>query len=157
MMPEERIGVCADQWMHDLLQPDDRLRIADDAARKLGAIDHAFLDSARKRRLDQGGRSAGIEAMHGLVGIVDGNAGIGEQLRRGRLAHADRAGEAEHDHFFRSISATTSSRRLVDTSGITSNHFAKAGAAWCSSMPRPSTVFSPRRAAAASSGVFSGT
>ena len=36
--------------------------------------------------------------MHGLVGIVHRHAGLGKQLCRRRLAHADRAGEAEHDH-----------------------------------------------------------
>ena len=64
-----------------------------------------------KRRLDQRRRLAGIEAMHRLVGIVDRHAGLREHLRRRRLAHADRAGEAEHDHRFRAPDRRRSAAR----------------------------------------------
>ena len=32
------------------------------------------------------------------VGVVYGHAGLGEELRRRRFAHGDRAGQAEHEH-----------------------------------------------------------
>ena len=98
--------------------------------RELGAVDHAVVDGARETRLDQRRRGAGIEAMHGLVGIVHGHAGVGKQLRRGRLAHADRAGEAEHDHVLPlDVGDDEFAQARPITSGSTPNHLSKAGAA----------------------------
>ncbi|MNN41765.1 hypothetical protein D3C81_1559040 [compost metagenome] len=39
-----------------------------------------------------------IEAMHGGVGVPQQGAFVGEHPPRRRLAHADRAGQAEDDH-----------------------------------------------------------
>ena len=140
-----------------LLQPDDGLLVADDVLRQPGPVDHAIDDRAGKRLLDERRGGAGIEPMHRLIGIVHRHAGLGKQPRGRRLAHADRTGEAENDHVLARMSATTRSRNSADTSGSTPNHLANAGAAWCSSMPSPSTVFSPHCSAASSSGVRSGT
>lgn len=53
--------------------------------------------------------------------------------------------------------ASTRRRNSGVTSGMTPNQCAKAGRAWFSNMPRPSTTTLPRARAAASSGVSSGT
>ena len=50
-------------------------------------------------------------------------------------------------------SASTSARSSAVTSGVLPNQRAKPGAAWCSSMPSPSTATQPRRRAASTSGV----
>ena len=62
------------------------------------AVDLAVRGRARKRRLDQRRRLAFVEPVHGRIGVVHRHALLGEQLRGGGLAHADRAGEAEDEH-----------------------------------------------------------
>src|SRR4030095_12933081 len=53
--------------------------------------------------------------------------------------------------------ASISARSSSVTSGSIPHRACQAGGAWCSSIPSPSTVGLPRRRAAASSGVSSGT
>ena len=72
--------------------------IVEHARRELAAIDLAVLRGARKRRFDRGHRLALVEPMHHRIGIVHRHAGLGEEARGGRFSHADRAGEAEHEH-----------------------------------------------------------
>ena len=65
------------------------------------------------------------------------------KCRRGRLAHADRAGETDDEHHEAPRCAATWARSSGVTSGRTPNQRSKPGTAWCSSMPSPSTVRFP--------------
>ena len=40
----------------------------------------------------------GVNGVDSGIGIVNGDAGLGEHLRRRALAHANGTGEAENDH-----------------------------------------------------------
>ena len=82
-----------------------------------------------KRRFYRSGRLAPVKPVHGLVGIVHRNAGRREHRCRRRLPHADRAGEAKHDHDVCNRSATISSRNSPVTSGRRPNQRSKPGTA----------------------------
>ena len=121
-------------------------------------IDDPVRDGAGKCFRDERGGGAAIERVHDRIGVVDGNAERPEHRRGRRLAHADRAGEAEHEgHRLPSISAAIRARSAGVTVGVTPNQRAKPGTAWCSSMPRPSTARCPCARACLRSGVSSGT
>src|SRR5690349_1049472 len=142
--------------MKDAFEPLQRRRIAEDARTQLAAIDAALpIGNAGKDRDHSRHRGAPRrqEAMDGGVAVVDGYAEPAKHRGGRALAHADRAGEAENDHSV----ASTARRSAGVTSGILPNQAAKAGRAWWSNMPSPSTTTLPRRRAAASSGVSSGT
>ena len=96
---EEPLRHRAHQRMHDRFEPLDRVRIADELFGELSAVDPAVGRHAGKRRLDRPDRLALIEPVHHRVGIVHRHAGLAKEVRGGRLAHADRAGEAEDEHF----------------------------------------------------------
>ena len=119
--------------MHDRLEPPDRVRVADQLfATSFVAIDLAVDRRAGKRRLDRRDRLALVEPMHHRVGIVHRHAGLAEESRRGRLAHADRAGEAEDEHHvvFARMSASIMARCSGITFGATPNQWVKPGTAW---------------------------
>src|SRR5207302_11283474 len=52
----------------------------------------------REGRLHGADRLALVQPMHHRIGIMHWHAGLAEKAGRGRLAHADRAGEAEDEH-----------------------------------------------------------
>ncbi len=74
MAGKERLGVGADKRMDDLFQPLQRLRLADDLPGKQAAIDRAVEHGAGKGRLDAARPRAGVEPVHGRVGIVHRDA-----------------------------------------------------------------------------------
>ena len=85
--------------------------------------------------------------MHGRIGVVNRQTELGEHFRRLALAHADRAGQADKiGAFSRHGPAPLPDMRLSAgvTFGSTPKKAAKAGTAWCISMPNPSTVRRPR-------------
>src|SRR5438477_6088984 len=69
-------------------------------------IDLAARGGAWKRGLDRRHRLPFIQPMHGSIGIVHGHPFFSKEPRGGRLAHRERAGETEHDHY-----ASQASRR----------------------------------------------
>src|SRR5690606_4997450 len=94
-----------------------------------------------------------VELMDGGVGREHRDIEIGKGLKRRRLAGGDGAGQPEPVH--QSVAVILARSGSV-TSGRTPNQRSNPGTAWCSSMPRPTTVRRPRAAADSSSGVRSG-
>ena len=97
-----------------------------------GAVDGAVLTGPRETRLDRAtARRTGIEPVHGRVGVEAPARRRSANIRgRGRLAHADRAGEAEDEHHARStMSATIDGAQLGVTAGRTPNQRSKPGTA----------------------------
>ncbi len=64
------------------------------------AVDASGPGRAREMRLDLGDQRAfrALQPVHDGVGVEHRHAFLGEHAGDGRLAHADRAGEAEDDH-----------------------------------------------------------
>ena len=84
--------------MDDGFEAGERRRIAHHRLGELAAVDALLGGGTRKRRFDRGRSLAGIEPMHGGIGIEHRHAGLGEKPGGGRLAHADRAGQPQHHH-----------------------------------------------------------
>ena len=146
------------QRVDDGLEPGQGLGIAGDLAGKLGAVDLAVLHRAGKGVAQQRRRGAapGVERVHRRIGVLHRRAGFGEHGRRRGLAHADGAGEAEHDHDASPKAFSQSARTSTSAGGAWPNIAWNEGAAWPMSMARPSATGWPRRWAAARSSVFSG-
>src|SRR5262245_59150875 len=142
--------------MYDRLQPSKLPRFGKQRRRPPLSIDPHPLGRAWESRFDGGNRGAFIEPVHLRVGIEDGDPQGAQAGGDGGFAHADRTREANDKHHWRSMSASSRARSSLVTWGRTPNHFSKPGTAWCNSMPRPSTLVSPRALAAASRGVTSG-
>ena len=107
------------------------LPVVYDAPSKRFPVDAASADRARKRCFDQRSRGATIERMHGGIRIMDLHAGGAEHGGGGRFAHADRAGEAKHEHQAPpSMSATTRARSSGVTCGFAPNQHSNPGTAW---------------------------
>ncbi len=143
--------------MHDGFEPLEFAGLGQEGSGELLAIDLAVCGRAGKCRLDRGNGGSLVEPVYLRIRIADGNAECAQPAGHRGLAHADGAGEADDEHQRPSMSATIRARSSGVTSGVTPNHLAKPGTAWCSSMPRPSMAESPRSRAAATSGVTSGT
>ena len=84
----------------------------------------------------------GIEPVHRGVGVPDRHARPRRKARPSstcpcRPSRSARAGTAAHG-------ASTAARSAASTSGRRPNQASKPGAAWCSSMPRPSTATRPQ-------------
>ena len=150
----------AHQRMHD------RLELASGAAGspstrapKRRAVDDPVRDGAGKRRLDQRGRrrrdrgdapprrhrAPERRARRNIAAVADLPMPIEPVRPRTKVIAVP------------SISATISGAQRGVTSGVTPNQRSKPGTAWCSSMPRPSTVAMPAGARRPRSGVSSGT
>ena len=142
--------------MHDGFELFQLLGRAGHLLREQRPVDLALAHGRWKRGFDRRHRLALIEPVHLGVGVAHRHAALAEVLGRGGLAHADRAGETDDQHHDASRCATTWARSSGVTSGLTPNQRSKPGTAWCSSMPRPSTMRLPRALAAASSVVSSG-
>src|SRR5690606_11425578 len=155
----EMVLFRAHERMDDRFEFLQRVGMVENARCEPVAVDAPIDDDAGKRGLDGGHGHALIQPMHGGIGVEHRHALSGEHFRGRRFAHGGRTREAEHDHLAWpfAMSASTASRSAGVTFGFTPKNFSKAGTAWCSSMPRPSTVRRPRARAAASSGVSSGT
>ena len=98
---QERRPRLAHQRPDDPVQPLERLGVAQHALGEQLAIDGAVHHHAGEGRLDRRDRRAArrVEAPHLGVGVIDVGRRVGEHLRGGRLAHADRAGEADEDQW----------------------------------------------------------
>ena len=146
------------QGVHDGLEALELAGLGEQRRGELLAVDLAGGGRAGEGRLDGGHGGALVELVHLGIGIAHGDAERAQARRDRRLAHADRAGEADDQHQLPSMSATIRARSSAVTCGRHAEPLARSpGTAWCSSMPRPSTAASPRARAAASSGVTSGT
>ena len=158
---EEGLAAARDVRVDDPFQPPQRRRVAERGGGEQAAIDVAVDPNAGKGRLDRLGFVGAVELAHRGVGVEHRRAEFGEHSADRRLAHRDRAGQAGDDHVrpFSAArrSASTSARNSAVTSGVLPNQRAKPGAAWRSSMPSPPTATQPRRHAASTSGVVSGT
>jgi len=96
--PVQEAGLfLADERMDDRLQPRHRLRLAQHGSREADPVDRAIADGVGESRRDQGNGPAAIERMDRGIGIMDRNAARLKQSGGGRLAHADRAGQAEDE------------------------------------------------------------
>jgi hypothetical protein len=137
LAPAGSVRDRAHQRVHDRFEPPDRIRIADELFRR--ASPRSTLPSTTlpgNACLDRRDRLARIKPVHHRVGIVQRHAGLAKEFRRGRLAHADRAGEAEDEHqVFAKISASIIARCSGITFGATPNQWVKPappGRAACS-------------------------
>ena len=74
--------------------------VAEHARAQRLAVEHAVLHHAGKRRLDRRQRRAArrLQGVDGGVGVVHRHAHLPQHPGRGRLAHADRAGQADDHH-----------------------------------------------------------
>ena len=133
--------------------PGEEARVGRDRVAQPVAVD------ARRRRPPSGARSAsaaapaaagGVEPVHRGVGVPDRHAGLGEEPGGRRLAHADRAGEAEAVGPLMAPAPRRAARRRPP--GRRPNQRSKPGTAWCSSIPSPSTATRPRARAARDEG-----
>ncbi len=152
---EEGGPVGRDRRMDQRLEPGQGRGVGRDPVAERAAVHRAALERGRaegRHRAHQ--RASGrVEPMDGGIGIPDRHAFLGEEGGRGGLAHADRAGQAEAEgpHV-----ASTAARVSSSTSGRTPNQRSKPGAAWCRSIPSPSTVRQPAASASTRSRVRSG-
>ena len=167
---ERRIGVGGEESrtllgygrVDDPLQPAHRVVIAQDGRRQLRPVYTPIRRGAGKRRLDRGDDAAAgaLQAMHRRVGVEHRHRLGGKHRGNRRLAHTDRAREAEDKRARdrRSGHASSASRSSSSRSrgGATPKNSSNASAAWPISISSPSTVSSPRARAAASRGVSSG-
>ena len=84
--------------MDDFLQPAERRGIAQNEIRQLPPVDFPAARHAGEFRFDDRRAGAVVQFVHRGVGIVDARARLGEQRRRGRFPHPNRARQANHDH-----------------------------------------------------------
>ena len=109
------------------------------------AVDHARPDHAWKGRSIGLDRRAArrVEPVHLGVGVVDRRALLGEHGRGGRLAHADRAGEADGDHAGPPERLQARRAHVDSAGGGRPNKASNDGRAWPISISRPSTMAKP--------------
>src|SRR5205085_8824088 len=114
--------------MHDCFELVDRVRISDELLGELRAIDPAVHGDARKCRLDRTNGLPFVKVMHHRIGIVHRHASLAKKLRGSRLAHTDRASEAEDEHQapdFARMSSSKIFRCSAVTFGFTPNQCEK--------------------------------
>ena len=150
----------AHQRMEDRLQARQRRRVAEHPPAERLPVDRAVARRSRGTPRRPAATAAPPGPSRRCTAASASNTGTPSARniwRRGRLAHRDRAGEAEHDHRDQPpVAARTTARSSSSTAGSIPNQARKPGRAWCSSMPRPSTTGLPCARATASSGVISG-
>src|SRR5579872_800678 len=148
----------ANHRMEDLLESLQGIWPAKNGLSQCGTIDRAMSHRTRKGSADRphGTPTSPLHAMHGGIGVEYGDMGAAESCCRRRFAHADPSRQTENLHRM-GRSATMKRRSSSSTVGSTPNHAWNPGTAWCSSMPRPSTVLRPCARPADNSGVASGT
>lgn len=145
---------AADERVNDLFQLAQPFWIAEHSGAKPRPVKTVRTRRSGKGLLDRGQCRAArlLQPVHLRIGIKHMNAGFAEHRRDGRLSHADRTGEAEHDHCASSARSSSSCSR----GGAAPKNISNASAAWPISISSPSTVSRPRARAAASSGVTNG-
>ncbi len=152
--PEEAAACALHRRVDDTLEPAQLIAIGKHQPAQRSAIDTRRARGPRKGGLDRGEqRAAGaLETVNLGIGIEDRHAQCLEHRRHRRLAHADRAGEADDDH------ATSRARNSSSCArgAATPKKSSKATAACPTSISSPSIVSRPRASAAASSTVSSG-
>ena len=153
----EGLAVRRDEGMNARLDPGEEVGIGDDGVAQAVTVDRAGGDSLRREPGHGGGAGAagGVEPVNRRIGVPDGNAGVGEEPGGGGFAHAHGSGQPEAVGARPDHSASTAARSSASTTGGTPNQLSKPGAAWCSSIPSPSTAVSPRCRAAVTNGVGS--
>ena len=148
--------------MHKTFEALQRLRVAQHPRSKALAVDLARDHDAWKRRLDRFRPLAGVEVANGVVGVECRDAKLGEHAATVDFPIAIEPVSpttiTAPPRCVAATSASTSARNAGVTTGRLPNQRANAGAAWWSSMPRPSDGAQSARARAASmSGVRNGT
>jgi hypothetical protein len=99
------------QRMDDRLEPAQRLLVAEHTGTQRLAVEHARLHHAGKPPRSAAGRGRRrLQAVDGGIGVVHRHAHLPQHLCRGRLAHADRAGESDDDHRFPQTSGGVADR-----------------------------------------------
>ena len=122
------------QRMQERLQPGQGVGIGEDLRGERAAIDPrsraAVASDAWEGRAHRGHPCPARpeQTVDHRVGVVDRRASRPEGAGHGGLAHADRAGKAEHDHLH-SPSATKARSASVAAAGAP-NHAVKPGRAW---------------------------
>jgi shikimate dehydrogenase len=101
-------------------------------------------------------KARALHPPHLGIGIEHRHAAIREHARHGRLAHPDRAGQAQDEGPAHAISSARSSRSPSSRAGGWPKNFSNAAAAWPISIDRPSMVGKPAARAAWSNGVSAG-
>lgn len=150
----------ADHRMENGFEPAPSLAVRKNPRTKPAPIDPAALvTDAGKCGVDGDDRSSpgSHQPVDFGIGIEQRHAQAAQRRRGIAFAHADRPGEAEDDHRTPASVVRTAARSSRVTRTGLPNQASKPGLPWCSSMPSPSTVRSPRRLAAARSPVSSGT
>ena len=144
------------QRMHDLFKPLEIWRVFMEVRRQGAAVYRAVPDRVREYFPDRfdGAPAPCIERMDGGIGPENRHALIGEHVRGGGLAHADRPGQADDLH----VRSIASSRicRASKSGGVTPKKALKEGRACPINMSRPSTLRRPEDFAVFRSGVSSG-
>src|SRR5579859_735708 len=84
--------------MHDFFEPPHRGRVVYHACGKPGAIDLSISSGSGELGLDRRYRLTLVELMDSRVRVINGYAGLFEQLCCGRFAHSNRAGQSENQH-----------------------------------------------------------
>ena len=127
---DEGGALGAHERMDDRLQTLQCRCIMNNQRREPRPVDLAVSQRAWEGGFDQRRGGAAIERMNGGIGIMHWDAGLAEHGRGRRFAHADRAGEAEHEHqLLLTISAAISARSSAVTCGTFPNQRAKPGTA----------------------------
>ena len=145
------------QRMHDRLKTQPGARIGQHHRAQRRPIQHTVRHNAGKfpRNRRQRRAATRLHPVHRRIRIEHRHTRPPEDPGNKRLAHANPAGQPYKFHV-RAISAATSDTISSSTTGVTPNHAAKPGTAWCSSMPSPATQRSPRASAASSNAVRAG-
>jgi hypothetical protein len=150
-----------DRRVDDGFQPGESGGIGEHQRPQLRTLDPVGAGGPGKGRLDrrQQGAARALQPVHLGIGIEHRNAGPGEHLGNGALAHADGAGEAEDERMAGLVSSRQQVPQFASPSsrgGATPKNFSNATAAWPISIASPSIVRNPAPRAACSSGVSSG-
>src|SRR3546814_349024 len=153
--------------MDNRLERGEFVAVAEHARAEFLSIDAVRSGGAGKARLDRSDQGAAgpLQPVYLGVGIEHGDAFALKHRRGGRLAHANRAGEAEDEGAAKPRAGARAVRHAVSSprnsssrpsGGEAPKNSSKASAAWPISMSSPSTTPSPRASAAARSPVCSG-
>ena len=147
-----------DHRMQDAFQAGERIRLAQHRMTQRDTIDGAVAHRAWERCLDSphGTTTARLHPMNSSVRVEHRNVGATEGCSSRGFPHAYAAGQAKDLHRD-GRSAIMNWRSSSSTCGSIPNQARKPGTAWCSNMPMPSTVRSPRARAEDSNGVSNGT
>ena len=153
----QKLGaVSSNEWVNHSVYLAQGLGVAGKPRLQGCAVNRPLLESRWAYGGDGANRCTafGIKPMHCSVCIPNRDALGGKHGGCGGFSHADRACQAKAKRAAHIPS--TAARVLSSTWGRWPNQRSKPGAAWCSSIPRPSTICAPRLCASVKKGVISG-